>query len=75
MSLSECPTHVPVRILSVGIAEDMRLRAREMGLRDGAVVRVTQRGAFGSVVVGLGGARVAIDGATARVVGVELVTL
>lgn len=71
MSLSECPTRERVRITGVGVAHDMLLRAQEMGLRSGTVVRVTHRGAFGSVVIAIGAARVALDGATARAVTVE----
>ena len=71
MSLSECRSRQRVRILSLGIAGDDARRLTEMGLRHGTVVRVTHRGAFGSVVVAVGGARVAVDGGTARAVGVE----
>lgn len=71
MSLSECRTRERVRILSLAVAGDDALRMHEMGLRHGAVVRVTHRGAFGGVVVALGSARVALDGRTARAVGVE----
>ncbi len=71
VSLSDCPTRARVRITGVGVAEDALLRAQEMGLRRGAVVRVTHRGAFGGVVVAVGAARVAVDGATAAAVAVE----
>ncbi|NLI18932.1 MAG: ferrous iron transport protein A [Actinomycetales bacterium] len=71
MTLTECPTRLRVRITAVGVAEEMLVRAHEMGLRCGAVVRVTHHGAFGGVVIAVGAARVAIDGATARCVQVE----
>lgn len=71
MSLSECRLRQRVRITAVSVPPSQRLRVHEMGLRDGAVVRVTHHGAFGGVVVAIGGARVALDGATARSVVVE----
>lgn len=45
----------------------------EIGLRRGTVVRVTHRGVSGSVVIAVGGARIALDGGTARTVDVEAV--
>lgn len=71
MSLSECRTRQRVRILSTGTAGEEALRMHEMGLRLGTVVHVTHRGAFGSMVIAIGGARLALDGRTARAVGVE----
>lgn len=47
------------------------LRVAEMGIRPGAVVRVTQKSAFGGIVIAVGGARVAIDGGTSRRVTVS----
>jgi Fe2+ transport system protein FeoA len=44
-----------------------------LGLGPGAHLRVTGRAAFGGVAVALAGARVVLDAATARRVGVALV--
>ena len=51
----------------------MALRMREIGLRPGGTVRVTQRAAFGGRVVAIGAARLAVDGETAGCIDVELV--
>ncbi len=69
MSLQQCRTQQPVRVREVDL--DDPLRAAELGLRPGTVVRVTQRGAFGGVVLAVGGARVAVDARTARHITVE----
>ncbi|QDC26794.1 ferrous iron transport protein A [Georgenia yuyongxinii] len=51
-----------------GVAMAPSLRA--LGLRPGVRLRVTGREAFGGVAVALAGARVVLDAATARRVGV-----
>jgi len=42
-----------------------------MGLREGAVVRVTHRAPFGARVVAVGGSRIAVDAATAVAIEVR----
>lgn len=71
MNLSDCRRGASVRVLGVDIAEQSRLRIEEMGLRPGALVRVTQLAAFGGIVVATGAARVGLDAATARRVRIE----
>ena len=53
-------------ITGLDVPPAARLRVREMGLRAGQRVRVAQRGGFGGCVLAVGGARLAIDRATAR---------
>lgn len=70
MKLSSCPLRQQARVVSLGI-ETSRLRARELGLRPGAVVRVTQRTLFGGTVVDVAGTRLALDRASASRILVE----
>lgn len=74
MNLSESPDHAVLRVTALALAPAVVLRLREIGLRDGSVVRVWRRTPFGGRVVGVGGARIAIDGETARRVHVEAVS-
>ena len=70
MTLAESPAGAQVRLLDVAVDPASRLRMREVGLRDGAVVRVGRRAAFGGRVVVVAGSRIALDAATARAVAV-----
>ena len=71
MTLAECPTGADLRVLGVALEPAVRLRLREIGVHDGAVLRLSRRGAFGGRVVAVGASRIALDGATARLVHVE----
>lgn len=73
MTLAEIPAHTAVRVVGIAVEPALRLRMREIGLRDGAVLRVWRRTPFGGRVVGVGGARIALDGETARRVHVEAI--
>ncbi len=70
MKLSSWPLRQQARVVSLGISAD-RLRARELGLRPGSVVRITQRTLFGGTVVDVAGARLALDRASASHILVE----
>lgn len=73
MKLRDCPLDTDVRVRAVRFEADVALRMREIGLRPGGTVRVTQRAAFGGRVVAIGAARLAVDGETAGCIDVELV--
>jgi ferrous iron transport protein A len=72
VTLADLPATADVRVLNLAVEPSVRLRMREIGLRDGAVVRVWGTTAFGGRVVVLGGSRIALDAATARAVEVSL---
>ncbi|HEY3436325.1 MAG TPA: FeoA family protein [Actinotalea sp.] len=71
MHLGSCVVGQDVEVLEVSTAPGARLRMREVGLRTGAVVRVTQHGPFGGRVVAVGGSRIAVDAATAAGISVR----
>lgn len=73
MTLAESPAGADVRVVALRLEPTVRLRMREIGLHDGAVVRTWRRSAFGGRVVTIGASRVALDAATARLVEVEAV--
>ncbi len=50
MNLSTSPVGQDVTIVGLDVDAGLALRMRELGLRPGAVVRVTHRGAGGRVV-------------------------
>ncbi len=47
------------------------LRLREMGVRPGALLRLTARGASGARIVSIGAARLAIDAETCALIEVD----
>lgn len=65
MQLGASSTHTDLEVTAVAVPDAARLRLREIGVRVGARVRVTQRTSFGGRVVALAGTRVALDRATA----------
>ena len=71
MHLGSCEVGQDVEVREVSAPPSARLRMREVGLRAGAVVRITQRGPFGGRVVAVGGSRIALDAATAAAILVE----
>lgn len=70
MQLHTAVPGAEVEVVSLGLQEATLLRAGELGLRVGSTLRVLHRGPHGARVVALGGARLALDGATAA--GVEV---
>lgn len=74
MDLAHWPPHTDARVVGVDVADVDRLRVGELGLRPGAVVRVTHRAAFGGRVVAVGAERFALDAATCALVRVAPVT-
>ena len=74
MDLGASPAHTDLEVTSVTVPDAARLRLREIGVRVGARVRVTQRSAFGGRVVAVAGTRVALDRATATRIEVREVT-
>jgi len=74
MTLMDCPLDTDVLVRAVRFEADVALRMREIGLRPSGTVRVVQRAAFGGRVVATGAGRLALDGATAACVDVEVAT-
>lgn len=72
MTLRDAPEGTHVRLTGVRLSDDVTLRLQEMGLRPGAIARVTQHAAFGGRVVAVAGSRYAIDSTTADLIDVEL---
>lgn len=70
MQLHTAVPGAEVEVVSLGLQDATLLRAGELGLRVGSTLRVLHRGPLGARVVALGGARLALDGATAA--GVEV---
>ncbi|WP_263118237.1 FeoA family protein [Cellulomonas sp. RIT-PI-Y] len=71
MDLAQLAPMTDGRVATVTLPTSQRLRLAEMGLRPGAVLRVTQRAAFGGRVVALGAERFAVDAATCALIQVE----
>ncbi|MDN5558683.1 MAG: ferrous iron transport protein A [Ruaniaceae bacterium] len=71
MTVNECRVRQPLRVVSLNLSD--ALRAAEIGVRPGALIHVTQKSAFGGVVLAVDGGRIALDAATARRVVVEAV--
>lgn len=74
MRLSDCSRGDHGQLAAVNLAPCHQLRVQELGLRSGAQFTVTNRAAFGGVVINVGGARVAVDARSARNIDVELVS-
>jgi ferrous iron transport protein A len=71
MDLGRWPTHTEARVVDVDLDHAARLRLSELGLRAGAVVRVTHRAAFGGRVVAIGSDRFAVDARTCARIEIE----
>lgn len=65
MTLRGCGPGTRVRVAEVRVPVADRLRLAELGFVRGAEIRVVGRGTAGGLLVALGDARVALDGATA----------
>lgn len=50
-------------MVRIDLEPGQRLRLREMGIREGALVSITQRGVFGGQVLAVGADRLALDAA------------
>ncbi len=70
MTLAESPAPCHVRLVAIQVDAGMRTRLRELGLHDGATLRVWKRSVFGGRVVVVAGSRIAIDATTASCVEV-----
>lgn len=71
MDLGTVTTGRHLRVVDIDLDDRSRVRLRELGLRPGADVHVTHRGAFGALVVAVGADRFALDAGTAAAVRVE----
>ncbi len=72
MTLAESPAPCHVRLVGIQVDAGVRMRLRELGMHDGATLRVWKRSVFGGRVVVVAGSRIAIDAATAGCVEVEV---
>ena len=71
MDLGHWPSHADGRVVAVDLDGSTRLRLSELGLRAGAIVRVTHRAAFGGRVVAIGADRFAVDRGTCTRIQLE----
>lgn len=72
MLLSKCPTNTRARLVEINVEPAYQLRLQELGLRPGAEFYLTNRAAFGGVVMNIAGTRVAVDRRSARLITVEV---
>lgn len=72
MQLSKCAINTRARLVSADIAPEYRLRFQELGLRNGIEFHVTNKAAFGGVVINVAGTRIAVDRRSARNMDVEV---
>ncbi len=71
MLLSALAPGAAAHVRAVSTESGVVLRLREMGLRPGALIRMTGRASGGSRIITIGAARIAIDGSTAALIEVE----
>ncbi|RBP99028.1 FeoA family protein [Bifidobacterium xylocopae] len=71
-SLRTCPLGVDMEICRIDLSSAYRFRLRELGFREHERIRVIQKANFGGRVVAHGTERIAVDGATARHILVQL---
>ncbi len=74
MNLADLPPRTRAVVTGIDAHGSLALRYRELGLRDGAAVEVTQLAAFGGRVIALGADRFALDRTTCRRISVEVPT-
>ncbi|RRC95704.1 FeoA family protein [Schaalia canis] len=72
MLLAKCPVNVRARLTSIDVDPAYQLRLQELGLRPGAEFFLTNRAAFGGVVINIAGTRVAVDRRSAGRIQVEV---
>ncbi|MFJ9448074.1 ferrous iron transport protein A [Kitasatospora sp. NPDC101235] len=71
MRLRDCTPGDRLTLCRLRVRAADQLRLLELGFVPGALLQVVARGATGGLLVGLGDARVALDGATAGALLVE----
>jgi ferrous iron transport protein A len=71
VTLNQVPVGSAARVVDTGSHPSSR-RLTELGLRPGAEVHVMRRTSGGGRLLGVGPARMALDGATLRALQVEL---
>ncbi|MCI1713340.1 FeoA family protein [Bifidobacterium tibiigranuli] len=71
-SLRTCPLGVEIEICKVDLTLHNRFRLNELGFREHERMRVIQKAGFGGRVVAHGSERIALDGATAKRILVEV---
>ncbi len=71
MLLASCPRNTRARLKVINVDPAHRLRLQELGMRPGAEFHVTNRAAFGGVVINIAGTRIAVDRRSARHIEVE----
>ena len=69
MRLTAAPFGVSLRLTAVGVGDPLRMR--ELGLRVGCLLQVTQRAGFGGRVLALGPTRIALDHVSCAALEVE----
>ena len=70
VDLRLCAAGTAAEIRWVDLDEEERVRLRDLGVREGAVVHVIHCGAFGARVIAVGSDRLALDGRTCACIGV-----
>ncbi len=73
MLLCSCPTGARVRLNRIDVDPAHRLRLGELGMRPGAELRLTNRAAFGGIVVTIAGTRIAVDRRSTRRIEVQMI--
>jgi ferrous iron transport protein A len=68
--LGSCSLDHDVVVVAVDMPSEFLLRLSEIGVRTGALVRVTHRGPADGRVVAISGSRIAIDARTAAAIEV-----
>lgn len=71
LTIRNCPLHTDVMITAIHLDERHHFRMLELGLREGTILRVTQRSNFHGRVVARGTERIALDGLTAQSIEVR----
>lgn len=71
MHLGTCALDHDVVVVGVDMPQEFLLRLSEIGVRAGALVRVTHRGPADGRVIAISGSRVAIDARTAAAIEVQ----
>ncbi|MCI1833140.1 MAG: ferrous iron transport protein A [Bifidobacterium sp.] len=71
-SLHTCPLGVDIEICRIDLDARYRFRLNELGFRKHERIRVIHKANFGGCVVAHGTERIAIDGATARHIFVQI---
>lgn len=69
--LKECAVPLRVRLVKFDCHPNHSLRMRELGLRPGVEMTITQKAAFGGRVININGSRLAVDSGSAAKIEVE----